>query len=63
MKEKVLNRLVSVKSIMTLVLTFVFAFLSVTGVISAEQFLTIFTVIVSFFFGSVSEKNKEGDKS
>lgn len=63
MKEKILNRLVSVKSIMTLVLTFVFAFLSITSVISAEQFLTIFTVIVSFFFGSVSEKNKEGDKS
>lgn len=49
---KKLAKLVDVKSIMTLVLTGVFAYLSIVGVINAEQFLTIYTTIVAFFFGT-----------
>ena len=56
MKEK-LTKLLCVKSIVTIVLTAVFAFLAVTGVVSGEQFLTIFTVIISFYFGTQHEKN------
>ena len=33
MLEKIINRLISIKSIVTLVLTVVFAYLSATGVI------------------------------
>ena len=53
---KRLTNLLSVKSIVTLILTIVFAYLSVTGVVSGEQFLTIFTVIISFYFGTQSAK-------
>lgn len=56
MAEKIVNRLVSIKSIVTLALTAVFAYLSVTGVISGEQFLTVFTVIISFYFGTQHQK-------
>lgn len=56
MKEK-LTKLLCVKSIVTIVLTAVFAFLAVEGVVSGEQFLTIFTVIISFYFGTQHEKN------
>ena len=56
MAEKIINRLVSIKSIVTLILTGVFAYLSITGVISGEQFLTIFTVVISFYFGVQYEK-------
>lgn len=52
-------KLINVKSIVTLTLTGVFAYLSVIGKISAEQFLTIFTVITSFYFGVQSTKGKE----
>ena len=38
---KVIQNLLTVKSIVTLVLTVVFAYLSVTGQVSGEQFLTI----------------------
>lgn len=38
MKEKVINRLLTVKSIVTLTLTAVFAFLSATGAIAADAF-------------------------
>ena len=53
---KRLISLFTVKSIVTLILTVVFAYLSITGVVSGEQFLTIFTVIISFYFGTQSAK-------
>lgn len=56
MKEK-LTKLLSVKSIVTLVLTGVFAYISILGRISGQEFLTIFTVIISFYFGTQYEKH------
>jgi general stress protein CsbA len=55
MKER-LNKLLTVKSLVTLVLTVVFAFLSITGKISSSEFLTIFTVVIGFYFGTQYEK-------
>lgn len=49
---KRIAKLIDVKSIVTLVLTGVFSYLSIIGVIGAEQFLSIFTVIISFYFGT-----------
>ena len=46
MKEK-LAKLVNVKSIVTLIICGVFAYLSIIGQIMPDQFLTIFTVIIS----------------
>ncbi len=56
MKEKLL-KLIDVKSIMTLLLTVVFCFLAITGGISGRDFLTVFTVVVSFYFGTQYQKN------
>lgn len=50
--QKKLAKLIDVKSIVTLVLTAVFSYLSIKGTIGAEQFLSIFTVIISFYFGT-----------
>ena len=61
MKEK-LAKLVNVKSIITLIICGVFAYLSVIGQILPDQFLTIFTVIISFYFGSQYGK-KEGNNN
>lgn len=57
MKEKVLNRLLTVKSIITLTLTAVFAYLAIVGQISADNFQDIFYIIVAFYFGSQVEKS------
>ena len=54
---KRLASLLCVKSIVTITLTAVFAYLAVTGHVSTEQFLTVFTVVVAFYFGVQSEKN------
>lgn len=62
MNEKIIKRLgnlLSVKSIVTLVLTGVFAFLAVTGVISGKDFLTVFLMVISFYFGTQSQKAQD----
>ena len=56
MKER-LTRLLCIKSLVTLVTTLVFAVLAVIGRISAREFLTIYTVVISFYFGTQFEKN------
>jgi 5-bromo-4-chloroindolyl phosphate hydrolysis protein len=58
MNEKILKRLaalLSVKSIVTLVLTGVFAYMAVSGSIS-QDFMTIYAVIIAFYFGTQSQK-------
>ena len=58
MKEKLVKRaanLLSVKSIVTLVLTAVFAYMAVTEKIS-QDFMTIYAVIIAFYFGTQSQK-------
>lgn len=55
---KRLANLLTIKSLVTLVATVVFAILAMRGSISGEQFLTIFTMIVGFYFGTQSAKNE-----
>ena len=52
-----LAALLKVKTIVTLLLTIVFCALALTGVISGADFLTVFTVVIAFYFGTQSEKN------
>ncbi|WP_124099573.1 hypothetical protein [Ruminococcus sp. Marseille-P6503] len=56
MKQK-LAKLINVKSIVTLMLTIVFCILAVKQSVSAEQFLTIFTTVIAFYFGTQYQKN------
>ena len=58
MKEKIMKRvanLLSVKSLVTLILTAVFAYMAVTNQIS-QDFMTIYAVIIAFYFGTQSQK-------
>ena len=48
-------KLLSVKSLVTLTLTVVFAVLAVAGKVS-QDFMTIYAVIISFYFGTQQEK-------
>ena len=47
--------LFSVKSLVTLTLTGVFAYMSCTNQIS-QDFMTIYAVIIAFYFGTQSQK-------
>lgn len=55
MKEKILNRLLTVKSIVTITLTGVFAFLAITQQVS-QEFMLIYTTVIGFYFGTQSER-------
>lgn len=57
MKER-LAKLLCVKSIVTILLTVVFCYLSIAGVITAELFMTVFTVVIAFYFGTQAAKNE-----
>ena len=54
--KKRLANLLTVKSIVTVVLTTVFAYLSVSGHVTTDQFLTVFTVVIAFYIGTQAEK-------
>lgn len=56
--HKRLANLMSVKSLVTLVLTGVFAYMAVTGNIS-QDFMTIYAVIIAFHFGTQSQKTQD----
>lgn len=51
-----LTNLLKVKSIVTLILTAVFAYKSIVGDIDGQQFMTVFSVVVAFYFGTQYEK-------
>ena len=58
MNERIIKRLaalLSVKSIVTIILTCVFAYMAVAGKIS-QDFMTIYAVIIAFYFGTQSQK-------
>lgn len=57
MKER-LAKLISIKSFVTISLTIVFCILSAIGVISAELFMTIYVVVIGFYFGTQATKEK-----
>lgn len=58
MRERI-AKLIDVKSLSTLTLVGVFAYLSVIGRITTEQYMTIFTTVIAFYFGTQAGKKKE----
>lgn len=58
--SKQLEKLLTVKSIVTIFFTLVFACLALRGTITGQEFLTVFTVVISFYFGTQAEKRTGG---
>lgn len=58
MKEK-LCKLIDVKSLVTLTLTGVMAYLSISGREVSETFKTIYVMIIGFYFGTQYEKRNK----
>ena len=58
MKEKLI-KLLCVKSIVTIILCVVFSYLAIVNRVNSEQFLVIFTVIISFYFGTQAQKKAQ----
>ena len=60
MKDKLLN-LLTVKSLVTFELTAAFVYLSVIREIKPDVFMTIYTVVVGFYFGTQHEKGNKNE--
>lgn len=58
-----ISNLITIKSIVTIILTIVFAILSYKGTISSEVFNSIFTIVIGFYFGTqkVDDTKKNTD--
>ena len=56
MRNRLLN-LIDVKSIITIIMTFVFCIMSVIQVISSQQFMTVFATVIAFYFGTQQKKS------
>lgn len=53
-----LSNLLSIKSLVTLTLTAVFAIMAMRGTVS-QDFMTIYAVIIAFYFGTQSRKPQD----
>lgn len=59
MLEKICDRLLTVKSIVTVILTVVFAVLVIKDGELPQTFTTIYMSVMAFYFGIQSAKNAE----
>lgn len=54
--KQLLRCMMQVQNLVTLLLTLGFLHLSITGRLAADQFLTIFSVVIAFYFGSQTQQ-------
>ena len=57
--KKRMEKLLSIKSLVTLAMTGVFCVLALKGTLSGRAFLTIFTTVIAFYFGTQTAKKQE----
>lgn len=60
--RRLLSQLLDVKSLVTLMLTGVFGHMTATGQVDGQSFLTIFPVVIAFYFGTQT-RSIRSDKS
>lgn len=54
-----LDKLLSIKSLVTLAMTAVFCILALRQSISGQEFLTVFTTVIAFYFGTQTIKSAD----
>lgn len=59
--RRLLAQLLDVKSLVTLMLTGVFGHMTANGLVDAQSFLTIFSVVIAFYFGTQTRIPDSGD--
>jgi len=53
---KQLAQLLQIKKLIAIILTIVFAVLSLKGKVSAEQFIVVFSSVIGYYFGQSSAR-------
>lgn len=58
MNNDLIVKLLSIKRIIAFILTLVFSYMAIIGKIKSTEFITIFSMIIAFYFGqSVGRKS------
>ena len=60
--QRRLAGLLAVKSIVTILMTVTFVGLSLCGSVSGRDFITVFSVVIAFYFGTQSRKGDGGQE-
>ena len=55
---KRIAKLIDVKSIISIATTFVFCYLALRRYLSAEVFISVYSIVIGFYFGTQYEKTK-----
>lgn len=58
---KRIAKLIDVKSIISIATTFVFCYLALSKYLSAEVFISVYSIIIGFYFGVQYAKSKVND--
>lgn len=58
MMEQRVGALLTVKSVVTIALTAVFTVLALRGDVTGQDFMTVFLMVISFYFGTQSQKTR-----
>lgn len=59
---KKITKLIDVKSIISIATTFVFCYLALRNILSSEIFISVYSIIIGFYFGTQYGKTKITDK-
>ena len=60
LKEK-LVKLLTVKTVIAIILTGIFGYMSIIGQITAEVFMPIFTMVIAFYFSDDNKNNNNNN--
>ena len=58
-KQRILNNLLTVKSIITFALTGAFVYLTIIKEVKPELFMSVYTTVIGFYFGTQYEKKED----
>ncbi|MCX0395477.1 hypothetical protein LI038_13790 [Clostridium perfringens] len=59
MYKDLIIKLLSIKRVIAFILTLVFSYMAITGEVKSTEFITIFSMIIAFYFGqSVGRKSQ-----
>ena len=61
--KDIFSKLLTIKSLVTLALTAVFCYLAGAGLVGPDLFLTVYTVIIAFYFGTQYERGKASNST
>ena len=58
-KQRILNNLLTVKSIIACALTGAFVYLTIIKEVKPELFMSVYTMVIGFYFGIQYEKKED----